>query len=296
MHAANKTLAVRVEPATQVSAEEWNTGGYDWRALGQVADKLVVPAPIDPRAYASGAEMEQLLRYTTNEVDRSKVAIELPGQSVERSGNYLLLKGYQEALKPLLGTLQAESGENGNMTITLDNPRLQGQVQWDDNLGMYFYTYVDDQGLERTVYVESAGSLGRKLDLLRKYNVSNVNLQMPAAATSTPLCLKCCSASRWACQPPPASKARWRWPIRSMVRTALCWTSRFAHWTAHASSAAGKCEGRPARRRPDCQRSGSGIDGSAERYDCVGGQQQGDRSRGEHVRRFVERDSDCQCA
>ena len=190
MHAANKTLAVRVEPATQVSAEEWNTGGYDWRALGQVADKLVIPAPIDPRAYAPGAEMEQLLRYTTDEVDRSKVAIELPGQSVERSGNYLLLKGYQEALKPLLGTLQAESGENGNMTITLDNPRLQGQVQWDDNLGMYFYTYVDDQGLERTVYVESAGSLGRKLDLLRKYNVSNVNLQMPPSGDIDPAVLE----------------------------------------------------------------------------------------------------------
>ena len=180
LHAANKTLAVRVEPASAVSAEEWNTGGYDWRALGQVVDKLIIPAPVDPRAYAPGGEMEQLLRFATDEVDRSKVAIELPGQSVERAGNYLLLKGYQEALQPLLGKIQAESGDGGAMSITLDNPQLKGQVQWDDNLGIYSYTYVDNQGLERTVYVESAGSLGRKLDQLRKYNVSNVNLQMPA--------------------------------------------------------------------------------------------------------------------
>lgn len=179
LHANNKTLAVRVEPAAQISAEEWNTGGYDWRALGQVADKIIIPAPIDPRAYAAGAEMEQLLLYATNQIDRSKVAIELPGQSIERAGNYLLLKGYQEALSPLLGTIQAESGD-GVVAVTLDNPKLAGQVQWDDDLGIYYYTYTDEQGVQRTVYVESAGSLGRKLEMLRKYNVTNVNLQVPS--------------------------------------------------------------------------------------------------------------------
>ena len=179
LHAANKTLAVRVEDATPVSAEEWSTGGYDWRALGQVVDKLIIPAPVDPRAYAPGGEMEQLLAFATDEVDRDKVTIELPGQSVERAGNYLLLKGYQEALSPLLGSIQAASGDGGAVGISLDNPRLQGQVQWDDNLGIYSYTYTDDQGMQRTVYVESAGSLGRKLEMLRKYNVSSVNLQMP---------------------------------------------------------------------------------------------------------------------
>lgn len=178
--ANNKTLAVRVEPATPISAEEWNTGGYDWRALGRVVDQLVIPAPIDPRAYAPGGEMEQLLAYASDEVGADKVAIELPGHSVERSGNYLLLKGYQEALQPLLGTISAETGAENNVTISLDNPRLQGQVQWDETLGIYFYTYIDDQGLQRTVYIESAGSLGRKLDMLRKYNVTNVTLDMPA--------------------------------------------------------------------------------------------------------------------
>ena len=177
--ANNKSLAVRVEPASPISAEEWNTGGYDWRALGQVADKLVIPAPLDPRAYAPGGEMEQLLAYASDEVGASKVAIELPGHSIERSGNYLLLKGYQEALQPLLGTISAEAGVENSVTISLDNPRLQGQVQWDDTLGIYSYTYTDDQGMQRTVYIESAGSLGRKLDMLRKFNVTNVTLDLP---------------------------------------------------------------------------------------------------------------------
>ncbi len=123
--------------------------------------------------------MEQLLAYATDRSGPGKVSIELPGQSVERSGNYLLLKGYQEALRPLLGTIAAESGEGGTVSISLDNPRLQGQVQWDDQLGIYSYTYTDDQGLQRTVYVESAGSLGRKLEMLRKYNVTQ---RQPAGA------------------------------------------------------------------------------------------------------------------
>ena len=148
-------------------------------ALGLVADKLIIPAPWTP-AYAAGGEMDQLLAFATDEIDRGKVSIELPGQSVERAGNYLLLKGYQEALSPLLGNIQAASGDAGTVGIALDNPRLQGQVQWDDNLGIYSYTYTDDQDMQRTVYVESAGSLGRKLDMLRKYNVSSVNLHLPA--------------------------------------------------------------------------------------------------------------------
>ncbi|MCB0056300.1 MAG: SH3 domain-containing protein, partial [Caldilineaceae bacterium] len=180
LHAANKTLAVRVEAPTPVSAEEWNTGGYDWRGLGQVVDELIIPAPVDPRAYAPGGEMELLLAYATDQVEPGKVSIELAGQSVERSGNYLLLKGYQDSLQPLLGTISAETGADNSVSISLDNPRLQGQVQWDDQLGIYSYTYTDDQGLQRTVYVESAGSLGRKLDLLRKYNVTNVSLNLPA--------------------------------------------------------------------------------------------------------------------
>ena len=101
------------------------------------------------------------------------------------------MKGYQEALQPLLGTVKAENSEGGTMAITLDNPRLQGQVQWDDTLGLYSYNYTDDQNLQRTVYIESAGSLGRKLELLRKYNVSNVNLAMPANGDIDPACLRC---------------------------------------------------------------------------------------------------------
>ncbi len=176
----NKTLAVRVEPPRQISAEEWDTGGYDWRALGQVVDLLIVPAPVDPRAYQPSGEMEALLTWTTDNVERSKVQFELPGFSVERSGAYLLQKGYQEALQPLLGQIQAEEGvavPGEPVELTLDNPRLLSRVTFDESIGMYFYTYMDDQGFERTVYIENANSFAHKLAMLQRFNVSRASVR-----------------------------------------------------------------------------------------------------------------------
>ncbi len=182
LHNAGKTLTVRVEAPTQISAEEWDTQGYDWRNLGKVVDKLIIPAPVDPRAYQANGEMEALLRWATSEVERRKIQIELSGQSVERAGNYLLLKGYQAALQPLISQVQAESGANsGEVVVDIQNPKLQDRVTWDEALGVYSYTYLDDQSQQRTVYIESASSISRKLALLQKYNVSDVTLNLAAS-------------------------------------------------------------------------------------------------------------------
>jgi SH3-like domain-containing protein len=180
LHAAGKTLAVRVELPTQVSVDTWETGGYDWHELGNAVDTLIVPTPIDPRAYAPGADMTALLEFATGEVDRRQLQFELPSYSVERAGNYLLMKGYKESLLPLVTQLDLEaSGEGGEVNVSLENERLLSEVIWDDNIGMYYYVYRDDQGGERTVYVENADSMARKLEQLRSYNVSDASIVVP---------------------------------------------------------------------------------------------------------------------
>jgi hypothetical protein len=108
LHAAGKTIAVRVEAPRQISADSWDTLGYDWAALS-VVDTLIVPAPVDPRAYQAGGETEALLRLGHQPNRAAQVQLELPGQSVERAGNYLLMKGYQESLQPLLSEIKVES-------------------------------------------------------------------------------------------------------------------------------------------------------------------------------------------
>jgi uncharacterized protein YraI len=175
----NKRLTVRVEYPQQLSAQDWNTLGYDWQALGEVVDTLIVPAPVDPRAYQPGAEMDALLSWAASQVERSKLQIELPGRSVERSGSYLLLKGYEEAMLPLIGQIQTEGGANPGQPIevTLENPRILNRLNYNEAIASYSYSYLDDQGFERTVTIENAGSFAHKLGLLDKYNITQVMIR-----------------------------------------------------------------------------------------------------------------------
>lgn len=185
LHNSNKEVVVRVAQPAQISAEDWNTFGYDWMALSRVADKLIVPASLDPRAYRADGEMAALLSWATEMVERRKLQIELPVQSVETVGNYLFTKGYKEALQPLLKEVQAEA--NGQeISLTVENPRLAGHLTKDENTGAYFYTYTDDQGVQRTVYLEDATSISYKLNLLRKYNLVDVTLQIPPSGDIDP--------------------------------------------------------------------------------------------------------------
>ncbi|MBX3012036.1 MAG: SH3 domain-containing protein [Caldilineaceae bacterium] len=185
LHANNKELIVRVATPSQISADEWNTLGYDWIALSQVVDKLIIPAPLDPRAYRAGGEMDALLSWATEMVERRKLQIELPVQSVETVGNYLFVKGYKEALQPLLKEISAES--NGQeISLTASNPRIAEQLRLDESMGSYYYTYTDDQGAQRTVYLEDATSISHKLNLLRKYNLVDVTLHTPESGDVDP--------------------------------------------------------------------------------------------------------------
>ncbi|MEZ4612113.1 MAG: hypothetical protein R2838_18015 [Caldilineaceae bacterium] len=184
---AGKTIAVRVEALRQISADEWDTLGYDWSALAEVVDTLIVPAPVDPRAYEANGEMQALLAFATDQVDRRKLQIELPAQSVERAGNYLLMKGFQESLQPLLAEVKAESPDGApEIALNLDNDRLLQRVSWSEATGAYTYSYIDDQGYERTVSIENAGSIAHKLQMLQAFNVRDAAIVIHPAGDVDP--------------------------------------------------------------------------------------------------------------
>ena len=175
----NRWLAVRVESPQQISAVAWNTRGYDWEALGSVADRILIPGPAEPMAYQLGGQMGALLAYATDQIDRQKVQVELPGMSVERSGNQLWLKGFQQALQPLVAQIRL-GGEDGvimpgaDVEVAAVNPRISRPLAWDDAIGAYVYAYTDDQQMERVVTIENSSSFARKLNLLERYQVTQV--------------------------------------------------------------------------------------------------------------------------
>ncbi len=180
LHANGKLISVRVEPPRQIAQGIWLTGGYDWRKLGRVVDIVRVPAPIDPEAYRQGGVFDQIMMWAVGEIDRSKIQVVLPARSVEIAGSYMILKSYSEALAPIAAQLKGEGGvvqpgQEVHVQVTTEKP--VSPLQFDEELFQYWYKYLDDQGNERTVWIENAASLAHKLELTDKYHVAGVTTQ-----------------------------------------------------------------------------------------------------------------------
>ncbi|MCD6290552.1 MAG: SH3 domain-containing protein [Anaerolineae bacterium] len=189
LHEQGKTLSVRVEPPRQIAADRWDTGGYDWRTIGEYADMVLIPAPVDPKAWAPGGQVEALLSWATGEIERSKIRLVLPARSVEQAGRYLLLKSYSEALAPLVGdvTVQQSVAEPGkSVVVHLRRERNPTSLTFDKSIGMPTYQYIDLQGHPRTVWLENAASLSHKLSIVSRYNIGGVVLQNLLASDSDP--------------------------------------------------------------------------------------------------------------
>src|SRR6185295_16358866 len=72
---ANKQLYVRVELPRQMSTGVWDTGAYDWLAIGRLADVLKLPAMSDPKAYGPNGQMDALLDWAVGQVNRYKLQL-----------------------------------------------------------------------------------------------------------------------------------------------------------------------------------------------------------------------------
>ncbi len=73
LHAEGARLAVTVDMPRSQPDGSWDTGGYDWQALGMAADQLRVEMPLNPEDYAPGGKVEHLLTWAISQVDRYKL-------------------------------------------------------------------------------------------------------------------------------------------------------------------------------------------------------------------------------
>ncbi len=167
LHTQGKVLAVVVEAPTPVGEGNWDTGGYDWRALGLSAD--YVRAPFNP---ASG-DPESYLTWALSQVSRYKLLPILSTYSVDSMEGYITLK---QALSPLSQVTNAITGSvepGASVTVELANEAINS-LQFDANSQTYTYTYHDAAGAERRVTLVTAASAGKTLEQALRYHLGGV--------------------------------------------------------------------------------------------------------------------------
>ncbi|MFQ6014914.1 MAG: glycosyl hydrolase family 18 protein [Anaerolineae bacterium] len=177
-----KLLTVRVSIPTQIAEDRWDTGAYDWAALGQVVDGFKIPALADSDAFASGGQMDALLNWAVGEVDRYKIQLIISAASQDWVGDSMTPRPYGEMMQKLVGGVVVSEGKislSPGETITLQVVQPQGfeGIKKDEATQVYWFNYVDEQGQKHTVRLENAESLAYKLEMVKQYNLRGIAVQ-----------------------------------------------------------------------------------------------------------------------
>jgi hypothetical protein len=138
LHANGKRLTLHVEAPAQIAEDTWETGAYDWPALGQAVDGLKFPAIQDPAAYVPGGRMESLLRWAVGQTERYKLQPVFSARSVENANGVLIEHTYRDALAELSQVALQEGDDllipGEQVTVGLDTVG----VQFDAATGRYW--------------------------------------------------------------------------------------------------------------------------------------------------------------
>jgi hypothetical protein len=173
LHGQGKQLFVQVPPPSE-NNDTFQTGGYDWRALGGSTDALLVPVAEDPTAFGGGLG-DAVLTWAVSEVPRAHLRLLTSAKSVEQAGNLFNLVDQAAALAPLGSVTLAEKAEalHPGEPISVE---LSGKVQslaYDSAAFAARYTY-DDSGSTRTLWLTTASTLRQRFSLAQKYRLGGV--------------------------------------------------------------------------------------------------------------------------
>jgi spore germination protein YaaH len=181
LHAQGKQLAVRLELPGQIAADQWETGAYDWRAIGAVADAVRIPVPSNPAAYAPAGQMEAMLQWAVGEVNRYKLQLLFSTRSTELTTDEQKSIPYADALAPFSQVAVEGGSTNVNpgqqVAFTLTGPQQSTGIQFDSISGLYTVSYLGAEGVQHTRWVENAASVARKLGYVADYNLRGAAVQ-----------------------------------------------------------------------------------------------------------------------
>jgi hypothetical protein len=175
LHAADLRLTVVVERPTPTNGG-WDTGGYDWVALGAAADALKFSLPEDPSAYGEGGEAQQLLNWATAQAPRYKLRLLVSSFSAEQSSDEINYVSLEQALAPfgeamaLSDVSQVEPGSEVKFGLASQLLSITSQ----ETAGTYRLQYEADDGEIHTVWLGTAANLSAKLDWASRYHLGGI--------------------------------------------------------------------------------------------------------------------------
>lgn len=174
----NKILSVTLAMPTQVSADTWETGAFDWAEIGKVADIVNAPLPLSRDAYVGESPFVQTyLQWAVGQVDHFKLQLNVSMLGRDELGASFAPVGFGRALK-LFGSIDTSGSVAPGDKVTFDLPKLReaGGIKFDAVTGLYSFTYKDDKGTH-TVLLENAESLAKKIALALQFNLRGMVLR-----------------------------------------------------------------------------------------------------------------------
>jgi len=171
-----------VVPAAQNVAGTWETGAYDWRALGAAADFVQVNFGLDPAMFAPGTDrlVEAMLRWGVGEINRNKLLMGLSAQSAQQVGGDFTPVQYDEALAAL-GDVAIEAEVTEGDTVepgTEIRARLDGfkaETGVEDAIQAPYIDYLDeDANVVARVWLTTADALRFRVDRTALFSLRGV--------------------------------------------------------------------------------------------------------------------------
>lgn len=186
LHAKGKTLTVALPAPIKTNSIDpetmWNTNGYDVRTIAASADSIKLDMTASPDLFQA-TTLDALMNWASSRIGKEKLQVVVSAQSVKQAadGTTQFISA-AEALEPL-GKVVPEQplsapvmpGAKVKLKITgLVDP---ASIQYDADTMTYRYAFADATGQTQTVWLNTAASLKKKLDMLKQYNLRAVSVR-----------------------------------------------------------------------------------------------------------------------
>ncbi len=181
------SLIVQIDAPYQISASRWDTGGYDWPAIGQIVDGLRIPILPEVGAFDSDGSMEALLDWTVSQVERRKVQLVFRENATVWVNNQLQDVTDEEILAQLQ-PVSVSSTEivlpGAPVNLDLRDLRVATDISIDETSSTYWFSYIDDANRHHTVFLSNAAGIIPTLKLATDYHLRGVAIQSLSASTN----------------------------------------------------------------------------------------------------------------